>query len=431
MKPRTKLERRVFELSTQLPWLTERQRQWAVKSCLPHQGYANKRSAFCLDCGGDIPLPFISGIYGDCQQCKSKVRITRTLRTTHKITTYFGVAFFVEEFQVVRYFELRANYKKGRPANIYISKILEDWILPDGKVTKIGLQHNLNYYIDTWSGSWSIRHHQSSHGYYAQKYGVYPAKYYPLSKFKPEYRRLGVSTRMVEINLPEAIKLLPLNPKAETLLKAGYQNLLGKCIDEGYKISEFWPSIRICIRNNYKVRDASMWLDYMDLLKWFGKDLHNAKYVCPKNLKREHDRLVRKKEQILERRRLEQKRQEMEEAQRKFEEHIAAFKGMLFSNGLIAIKVLESVQEFDEEGKALKHCVFTNDYYTKTGSLILFARLEGAPIETIEVSLETMKVVQARGMQNKLSEYHNDIVSLVRKNIPKIRKAYKAALKTA
>lgn len=431
MKPRTKLERRVFELSTQLPGLTNRQQQWALRSCLPHLGYANKTSAFCLDCGGDIPLSAIAGKYAVCPQCESKVRIRKSRQTTKSITTYFGVAFFVEEFQVVRYFELYATYKKGRPADTRIAKILEDWILPNGKITKIGLQHNLNYYVDSWTGKWSIREHRSQHGYYAEKYGVYPRKYYPGSKFKAEYRKLGVSTKMVEINLPEAIKLLPMNPKAETLLKAGYYLLLSKCIDEGHKITEYWPSIRICIRNKYKVRDASLWLDYMDLLKWFGKDLLNAKYVCPRNLKQEHDRLMRKKEQIREKRRIEEKRRQMEEAQRAYEEHIAAFRGMLFSNGLIAIKVLESVQEFDEEGKALKHCVFTNDYYKKKESLILSARVEGAPIETIEVSLETMKVVQARGLGNNPSPYHNDVVSLIKKNIPKIRKAYKAALKTA
>ena len=51
------------------------------------------------------------------------------------------------------------------------------------------------------------------------------------------------------------------------------------------------------------------------------------------------------------------------------------------------MKVLESVQEYLEEGKALHHCVFTNEYYLKEQSLILSARIDGKRIETIEVSL--------------------------------------------
>ena len=45
----------------------------------------------------------------------------------------------------------------------------------------------------------------------------------------------------------------------------------------------------------------------LDLLRYFHKDLHNAHYVCPHNLKKEHDKLVIKKRQL----------QEKEEAERK------------------------------------------------------------------------------------------------------------------
>ena len=85
------------------------------------------------------------------------------------------------------------------------------------------------------------------------------------------------------------------------------------------------------------------------------------------------------------------------------------------------MKVLESVQEYLEEGKALHHCVFTNEYYLKEQSLILSARIDGKRIETIEVSLETMKVIQCRGLQNKSSEYHDRIIDLVNRNIRQIQ----------
>lgn len=41
-----------------------------------------------------------------------------------------------------------------------------------------------------------------------------------------------------------------------------------------------------------------MWNDYIDLLLYFKKDVRNAKYICPKNLKVEHDLLMNKKRSI-------------------------------------------------------------------------------------------------------------------------------------
>ena len=84
------------------------------------------------------------------------------------------------------------------------------------------------------------------------------------------------------------------------------------------------------------------------------------------------------------------------------------------------------MQEYLEEGKALRHCVFTNEYYLKKQSLILSARIEGKRIETIEVSLETMKVIQCRGLQNKNTEYHDRIVNLVNANCQLIKQRMRA-----
>ena len=59
------------------------------------------------------------------------------------------------------------------------------------------------------------------------------------------------------------------------------------------------------------------------------------------------------------------------------------------SDGEICIKVLDSVEAIRQEGEAMHHCVFTNEYYLKADSLILSATIDGKRIETIEVSLKT------------------------------------------
>jgi len=85
------------------------------------------------------------------------------------------------------------------------------------------------------------------------------------------------------------------------------------------------------------------------------------------------------------------------------------------------VRVLENMEEYLEGGKALHHCVFTNEYYLKEQSLILSARIEGKRIETIEISLETMKVIQCRGLMNQNTEYHERIIELVHRNIKQIQ----------
>ena len=84
------------------------------------------------------------------------------------------------------------------------------------------------------------------------------------------------------------------------------------------------------------------------------------------------------------------------------------------------------MQEHLEEGVALHHCVFSNGYYLKEDSLILSATIEGKRIETIEVNLDTLKVVQSRGVCNKNTEYHEQIVNLVNANSRLIRQRMKA-----
>ena len=68
-----------------------------------------------------------------------------------------------------------------------------------------------------------------------------------------------------------------------------------------------------------------------------------------------------------------------------------------------------------------RHCVYTNKYYARNDCLILSARIGEKRIETIELSLKTLEVVQSRGACNNNTEYHERIIGLVRKNIGLIK----------
>ena len=94
---------------------------------------------------------------------------------------------------------------------------------------------------------------------------------------------------------------------------------------------------------------------------------------------------------------------------------------MCFGNERIVITVIKSVSDMAEEGKAMHHCVYSNGYYKKQDVLILSARKPtGERIETIELSLVSFEVVQSRGKCNTNTEYHDEILELVRNNVAQI-----------
>ena len=169
-----------------------------------------------------------------------------------------------------------------------------------------------------------------------------------------------------------------------------------------------------------------MWCDYIDLLIFFDKDIQNAKYVCPTNLKAEHDSWMLKKQTLLDRQKKEREREHIIENEKQYQKLKSKFLGLEFSEGELHIKVLENVNEFYEEGKTLRHCVYTNEYFLKEDTLIFTAQINGKRIETVEVSLDTLKVIQSRGVCNQNTEYHDQIINLVNKNAHLIRKRMSA-----
>ena len=214
--------------------------------------------------------------------------------------------------------------------------------------------------------------------------------------------------------------------RVETLLKAGSTDHLRYFLGNKSAFEELWQSYKIAVRNGYEIADIFLWSDYIDTLRILGKDIHNPKYLCPTDLKGEHDRRHEELLRQREREEIEQKQKKAMEDEKRFKELKSKFFGIAFTDGTIQVHVLESVQEHLEEGVSMHHCVFSNAYYLKEDSLILSATIEGKRIETIEVSLRTLEVVQSRGVCNKNTEYHEQIVNLVNANRGLISRRMKA-----
>ncbi|MCH5239921.1 MAG: PcfJ domain-containing protein [Muribaculaceae bacterium] len=61
-------------------------------------------------------------------------------------------------------------------------------------------------------------------------------------------------------------------------------------------------------------------------------------------------------------------------------------------------------------------------HYNKPKSIILSAEINRKPLETIEVSLETLKIVPCLGKHNQNREYHDRILELMRANMYQLTK---------
>jgi len=428
MKPRTRLQVEVMQLSRNLFELRPWHREWAYSECLEHKGFATKSRVICMDCGESFGAELVKRKRAVCPHCETKLRIEHTRKRTDKQEVYFGTAEICGEFQVVRFYELTSIHKAGKAAYRKCFEILQHWILPDGRREVVSRNHRLNWYGDSWCGDLEIRWRNDTFRHSRDlKYDVYPCKYYPESNFKEQYRKYGIDHRLQGLTFLEAIWSVPKEPKAETLLKAKQYGLLGLFRSGSRKrsVELYWPSIKICMRNRYIVKEAGMWIDYLELLEYFRKDLRNAHYVCPKNLKRAHDRLVAKKRRIEERIENERKRRQALENEAQYRRFITRFLDLKFSDDEIEILPLKTVEEFMHEGDALKHCVFTNQYFKRENCLILSARRNGERLETIEFNLEMMRVEQSRGKFNSETEYHERIVRMVNRNKRKIKSCMK------
>ena len=299
---------------------------------------------------------------------------------------------------------------------------MQHWIDEKGNVTSMSKRvQGLSTYYDSWihSSNLEVRPKQFQNG---ARYNISPFRIYPERQITSKIKRNGFKGYFHDYAPHKFFSLLLSNSYFETLLKTKQYALL-KELRGGHrewKIKSYWPSIRICIRNGYTIDKPDTWLDYVSLLEHFGKDLLSPKYVCPADLDKAHNRLVDKKRLIERKKKLQELRDKLEEDQREYTKKKARFFDICIVKDNITIRTIESVQEFLVEGDAHRHCVFENEYYKRDDSLILSAQIEGKRAETVEVSLKELKVLQSRGLNNKPTRQHKQIINLVERNMPLI-----------
>lgn len=383
MKPRTKFQQNVVAASKHLPPLTPAQIEWGYKNCIEHIGRRTPKGLItCTECGhtwqsenGELTDNLLGC---ECPHCHTTLKVETTLRRKFNDYEYLCIVTRCKGFQVLRFVYIECWAKEGQtPVYTHIEAV-QRWIAPDGRSATFARLRPMGFFVHGWSWSSALELRAENDG----KYNITPTRIYPRQRLIPELRRSGYGKQLPDVTPFDLIHLLLSENKAETLLKAGQTALV----------------------------------------RFFGKDLHNAHFVCPADLPAAHDLYMTKKRRHMQMEQRQEERRKALEQEASFVEAKGRFFGVEFSDGEICIKVLDSVEAIRQEGEAMHHCVFTNEYYLKADSLILSATIDGKRIETIEVSLKRMEVVQSRGVCNKNTPYHGQILKLMKGNMSLIRK---------
>ena len=443
MRPKTRIQKEVARLSKRLPKLTDTQQAYAFRHCFSH--YAIKRADgtnICTECGhswksGHDLADTICGCA--CPHCGMELEALRTRKSIFRENEYFSILTTCKQYQVIRFFFVKSRYKAGQAAEYSVFEVVQRWIAPNGKTTTIARLRGMSImYYDLWNecSDMEVRKCQEY-----PAYDITPICTYPRQRFIPELKRNGFKGDFHGISPVRLFKALLSDPRIETLMKGGEIEGMKYFLVNPLIADECWASYLIAKRHKYQIHNLSMWCDYLRMLKKLGQDLRNPKNICPEDFMVAHDKTTRKIEAIHEKERIErQRRWEIERREREQQRQLqqkkdaedfiankSKFFGLVITDEEIIVKVLESIDEYYNEGKAQNICVFGSEYYKKADTLILSARIGSEIIETVEVDLRILKVVQCHGKYNQDTEYHERIIDLVNKNANLIGERMKAA----
>ncbi len=419
MKPRTKLQHQIVAQSHNLPKISPSQRAWAFNTRFEHIARVTKGGdAACLECGGAwFDKHIATSEQTTCPHCGATLKVRQTRSRNFHDVDYVSVITTCGGYQVLRFLYVSQSLRVGREAYYFASEVVQRWIAPDGRSATLAKLRPINCWVDSWQWGSDLELRLDK-----PLYDIMPSAVYPRMRVIPQLKRGGFEGNFHNLTPYTLFHTLLTNNRAETLLKMGQTNLL-RCCAHGYmrEIESYWSSIKIATRHGYIIKDGTLWCDYIKLLRHFGKDTSSPKYLCPTDLKAEHDRLVERKRKEREREELRKRQAKAAESEELFHKLKSKFFGIAFSDGALQVRVLESVAEYVAEGTAMHHCLFTNDYYSKESSLILSATIEGKRVATIEISLDTLQVVQCRGVCNSHVAEQPQIIDLVNNNIDQIQ----------
>lgn len=446
MKTKAQIKDEITVLAKKLKPLSKAQFNKAVKLCFDFRGVTFNRKHVCLEClhtWKHEPVNPKKNSSVTCPACNKKLLIR-----SHSCFSYLEYAYvdsfeIIGDYQVYRLISLKKIYDHKRTVAPYVNatEVLQFWLnLKEGK-SFFNIRPRANcmgsMYFDNWAYNKDLAVREDINYNLATLRGFVRIK----TDISIDLIRRGFDSSWIN----SAVlfnKLNSLNtPIAETLYKVPEYGLYDLLITrESKRIVKYWNSIKIAFRHGKRDFNSD-WFDYLDLMKYFKKDLNSPALLIPKDFHLAHNVLVKRKRKIddiknAERLRIHQEHiriQNEQAEQRRIDEAIKhekkyikekkKFFGLSFTDSNLGIEItpLKSVDEFKIHTDTFNHCVWTNGYFKRINSLICAAVVNGKLKETIEIDLVNLEVVQSRGKCNNPTKYNKAIIDLVNTNMSKIK----------
>lgn len=402
--------------------------------------YMNSRYlVWCQSCGyEEKTLPELLELDQECgyicTQCGVHSPLEKRIGKSHTDRRYITFATTVDGWQVFRTFLATRENNRGLATHYTLNEVYQNWIDPQGNEYILSIRYTRSPLTgEKWQFGTPLniprQHNYSSGGMYVSldMFDVRGNYFYPRSTFSAIVKRNGWQNSFLKDawnSQAEICKALLSSPEHEMLAKT-QPTLFLHCLKEDIKINTFLHAVKICNRNNYHITDGPLWLDYIKQLAELGLDTHNAHYVCPANLARAHAVTERKIQRLRAKQAKEELKREINSQEKLYRKHIAPFAGIALSQDGIHITPLLTVQQVYNEGQIMHHCVYTNEYHKKKDILLLSARHDDTPLETVELSLRSLQILQSRGKFNKPTPWHNAIINIINNNIQQIQQCIK------
>ncbi len=414
------------------------EQQQYIDKIFPAHPLMSKTKAYCSHCGSEVHVL----TQKECPVChKPWGKVERVERASrHREREYLCVMTVMEGLQVMRFWCFEYYFRVAQQTSYWVREVERQFIREDGHREGFCLATRpFSYAYDEWIWHSEITIKGLNRTWMSNKMDCrfdLPCELTVIKQTIPRLRRNGLRKSMHGSWYPTSIVLKLLKgTQVEWLWKIG-QYALATHIAVNWEMSaEKMASVRICHRNHYRVKDAKMWLDHIDLLRVMGYDIHNAHYVCPKDLKKAHKLLTERRQRQTEREEAEARRKREAERLRSMEKAKAVYTerwGKLLTISLTAenlsIKPLQTVDEFKQEGDAMHHCVFANAYYESKKCLILSAKdSKGNRLATIEYDVKRGSIEQCRAACNAVPARDAEIRALITSHKKDFKRLLKAA----
>lgn len=444
MRPKTDTERRLCNYADALPPLESEIQEWAFANLFRDEAYywqhrGRKQEIWCQSCGHREPCDswLVMGVSGEwtCPECGKVCKVVKYMTDTKvlNVAKWMSVIDVRNGLQCVRTFEVCKDNSGRGQTEYYVMELYQNWITEKGVeiITSRPYARNFSQAIVWRNGPSEIKRHGGYYDIFAAE-GNY---LYPKAKVAGFLRKKGIDARMMKkfamigAAFPYCLKNWMQTPYYETLWKAKEYELFRYFMRGSYnrKLKDYKDSIRIARKHGYKFDDVQMWLDYVSELRELGMDTRSPKYLCPADLKVAHDRTWERVRRKRAAEKAAKERAEIAQKEEAYRKHIEPFLQLCFVAGNIEIRPLPTVMSVYEEGEAMHHCIYSMGYWKMPNVLLMSARSkEGKRLESIEVNLKDYNVAQSRGLQNQHTEFHKEIVALVKKNMNQIKRIRKA-----